>query len=104
MSLRRLVYAVITVASLAGSTPAFASKDLAIRSVCMGCHQVDRKVVGPAFRDIAARYAPADEAKLVEKVVRGGGGVWGIVPMPPQAALKPEDARTLVRWILSGAR
>ena len=104
MLLRRIVHGVITVAGLASSMPAIASKDLAIRSVCMGCHQVERKVVGPAFRDIAARYAPADEAKLVEKVMQGGGGAWGIVPMPPQAALKPEDARTLVRWILAGAK
>jgi cytochrome c len=104
MPLRRLGLGVILMAGVAGSMPASASKDLAIRSVCMGCHQIDRKVVGPAFRDIAARYVLADEAKLVEKVLRGGGGAWGVVPMPPQATLKPEDARTLVRWILTGAK
>jgi cytochrome c len=103
MAFGRTAARVIMTLSLAAVAPAYASKELAIKAICMGCHQVDRKVVGPAFREVGARYGVADEARLVEKVMKGGGGVWGLVPMPPQAALKPEDARTLVRWILSGA-
>ena len=83
-----------------------AAADVAGRKACLGCHGVDKRVVGPALREIAARYqGQADaEARLVEKVRRGSSGTWGAVPMPPNADLPEADARTLVRWVLDGAR
>ena len=80
--------------------------DLAKASACTACHGVSGKLVGPGFRDVAARYAgdPAAESRLVAKVKSGGAGAWGSVPMPAQAQVKDADARTLVQWILSGAK
>jgi cytochrome c len=71
----------------------------------MSCHSVDQKLVGPAFRDVAARYRgqPDAEAKLIEKVRRGGSGTWGSVPMPAAPGLAEADAQALVRWILGSA-
>jgi cytochrome c len=70
----------------------------------MACHAVDKKLVGPSYQDVAKKYKPADEAKLVAKVKAGGSGVWGTIPMPPNAAVKDEDVKTLVKWILAGAK
>ncbi len=94
---------VITVAALI-ATPAMANKDLATKSGCMACHAVDKKLVGPSYQDVAKKYKAADEAKLVEKVKKGGVGTWGQVPMPPNPAVKDEDIKTLVKWILAGAK
>ena len=83
-----------------------AATDVAMRKTCLACHGVDKRVVGPALREIAARYqGQADvEAKLIEKVRRGSSGAWGAVPMPPNPDLPEAEARTLVQWILAGAR
>lgn len=89
------------------ATPALANLDLAKKSNCMACHAVDKKVVGPSYQDVSKKYKPADEAKLVDKVMKGGSGTWGTVPMPPKggnAALTEADAKTLVKWILAGAK
>lgn len=89
------------------AAPAMANMDLAKKSNCMACHAVDKKVVGPAYQEVAKKYKPADEAKLVDKVMKGGSGTWGTVPMPPKggnAALTEADAKTLVKWILAGAK
>ncbi len=94
----------LVAAGLVVSAPAFANKDLATKSGCMACHQVDKKVVGPAYQDVAKKYTAKDEAMLVDKVIKGGAGVWGQVPMPPNAAVKPDDVKTLVKWILAGAK
>jgi cytochrome c len=85
------------------AVPAFASQDLARKSACLACHDVDRKIVGPAFKEVANKYRGDAKAEgaLVEKVKKGSVGVWGQVPMPPNASVKDEDARTLVKWILS---
>ncbi|MBA2690341.1 MAG: c-type cytochrome [Burkholderiales bacterium] len=82
---------------------ASASLELAQKSACMACHAVDKKMVGPAYKDIAAKYKgdKTAEAKLFEKVKKGGSGVWGQIPMPPNATVKDEDIRTLVKWVLS---
>ena len=76
--------------------------DLARRKACLSCHGVDHKVVGPAFRDVAKRYKGQEgiEAKLVEKLKRGGSGSWGPLAMPPNPDLPPADASALVRWVL----
>jgi cytochrome c len=69
---------------------------------CLSCHAIDHKVVGPAYRDVAKRYAldPAASIRLSEKVIRGGAGSWGVVPMPANNQVSAEQARELVDWIL----
>lgn len=98
----------IGVASLAGKEPAAAKSglDLAKASACTACHGVSAKIVGPGFRDIAARYAGdgAAQARLVAKVKAGGSGAWGDVPMPAQPQVKDADAQVIVQWILAGAK
>lgn len=100
----KLFAATVVAAAALVATPAMANLDLAKKSNCMSCHAVDKKVVGPAYQDVAKKYKPADEAKLVEKVIKGGSGSWGTVPMPPNANVKPDDVKTLVKWILAGAK
>ena len=69
---------------------------------CMACHAVDKKLVGPSYKDVAKKYAGQNdaEARLAEKIVKGGKGAWGAVPMPPNATVKPDEANRLARWIL----
>ncbi|SNS98384.1 cytochrome c [Noviherbaspirillum humi] len=88
---------------LLASNAAMANADLAKSKNCMACHSVQNKVVGPAFKDVAAKYAGQQdaEAKLVQKVIKGGSGVWGPVPMPANAQVSEAEAHTLVKWILS---
>ncbi|MEJ2619026.1 MAG: c-type cytochrome [Candidatus Thiodiazotropha sp.] len=76
---------------------------LATKSGCMACHQVETKVVGPAYKDVAAKYkGQADAlATLSAKVKAGGSGVWGPVPMPPNVNVSEEDIKTIVTWVLT---
>ena len=76
---------------------------LAQKNACMACHQVDKKLVGPAYKDVAAKYRgdKTAEAKLVKKVKEGGSGVWGAIPMPPHPQMSDADIKTIVHWILS---
>jgi len=78
---------------------------LAMANSCMGCHAIDRKLVGPSFKDIAKKYQgdASAEDKLVTKVIKGGAGVWGMVPMPSHPGLSQADAHTIVQWVLQGA-
>jgi cytochrome c len=80
-----------------------AAEELMKKSGCAACHAIDKKVVGPAFKDVAAKYKndKAAEGRLVNKVKSGGAGVWGSVPMVPNTGVKDEDIKTLVHWILS---
>lgn len=80
-----------------------ANPDLAKSSGCMNCHTVDKKLVGPGFKEVAAKYKDdADaEAKLAEKVKKGSQGVWGPVPMPPNSNVSDANIKTLVQWVLS---
>jgi len=100
----KIVATTVIAAAALIATPAMANKDLATKSGCMACHAVDKKLVGPSYLDVAKKYKASDEAMLIEKVKKGGSGNWGQVPMPPNAALKDEDAKTLVKWILAGAK
>ena len=88
------------VAVLAG--PAFANADLAQKKNCMACHATDKKLVGPAYKEVAAKYAGQKDAvdKLAQKVLKGGAGVWGPVPMPANAQVSEAEAKTLVEWVL----
>ena len=94
----------ITAGLLFGSQ-AMANDGLALaqKNSCLACHQVDKKVVGPAYKDVAAKYKgdKTAEAKLVKKVKEGGKGVWGEIPMPPNAQVSDADIKTIVHWILS---
>ena len=85
------------------STAAQAQVDFAQKKNCMACHQVDKKVLGPAFKDVAAKYAGQGDAvdKLAAKVMKGGAGVWGNVPMPPNPQVTETEAKQLVGWILT---
>jgi cytochrome c len=87
------------------STSAFAQNeaDLAMSKNCMACHAVGNKVVGPAYKDVAAKYAGQKDAegKLVQKVMKGGAGAWGPVPMPANPQVSEAEARQLVKWVLS---
>jgi cytochrome c len=82
------------------SVPALASADLAKSKNCMACHAVDRKLVGPAFKDIAGRYTAKDTAQLVTSIQKGGSGKWGPIPMPANTQVTNDEAKLLVEWIL----
>ncbi|MFM9982417.1 MAG: c-type cytochrome [Burkholderiales bacterium] len=83
--------------------PVQASEELAKKYMCLTCHQVDKKLVGPAFKEIAAKYASdkAAEGKMVDKVKKGGAGVWGQIPMPPNDKVPEADLKAVVKWVLS---
>jgi cytochrome c len=90
-------------AALAVTTlPAFAQADLAQKKNCLACHAVDKKVVGPAYKEVAAKYAGQKDAveKLTQKVMKGGVGVWGQIPMPANPQVSDAEAKQLVTWIL----
>lgn len=90
-------------AGLLVAAPAMADRKLATEKNCMACHDVDKKLVGPAYKDIAAKYAGQKDAvdKLAQKVIKGGAGVWGPVPMPANAQVNEAEAKRLVTWILA---
>ena len=90
--------------AIVAALPARASEDLAKKHACVACHVVKgAKTVGPAYADVAKKYAGQKdaEAKLVAKVKKGGTGVWGQVPMPPNPTVPDADVRALVKWVLS---
>lgn len=100
--MKKLLVSAAALAVLA-SAPAFANQALAQKNNCLSCHTVDKKVVGPAYKEVAAKYKgdKTAEAKLVDKVKKGGVGMWGQIPMPANAQVSDADAKTLVKWILS---
>ncbi len=85
------------------SAPALADGALAEKKNCMGCHHMTERRVGPAFKQVATKYAGQADAvdKLAQKVLKGGAGSWGAVPMPENRQVSPAEARQLVQWILS---
>lgn len=88
---------------VAVAAPALADEALAKKYACTACHAIDKKLVGPAYKDVAAKYKgdAKAEAKLAEKVKKGGSGVWGQVPMPPNSNVPDADVAKLVKWVLS---
>lgn len=88
---------------MSGMASAADGQALAQKNACMSCHSVDKKIVGPAFKDVAKKYAgnKAAQAKLAAKVKAGGKGVWGEIPMPPNPQVSPADTNTIVAWVLS---
>jgi cytochrome c len=99
----KTLLALTAVAGLFAATPAFASAELAKAKNCMACHAADKKLVGPAYKDVAAKYAGQKDAvdKLAQKIIKGGSGVWGPVPMPPNANVSEAEAKTLAAWVLT---
>lgn len=85
------------------AAPALASPQLAQSKACVACHAVDKKLVGPAFKDVAAKYAGQKDAadKLAEKIQKGSTGVWGAVPMPANPSVSAAEAKTLATWVLT---
>jgi cytochrome c len=83
------------------AAPALANEELAKKHACTACHSVDKKVVGPSFKEVANKYRgnAKSEPMLIEKVKKGGVGVWGQVPMPPNASVPDADVKALVKWI-----
>jgi len=100
-----LAVSAVVVATGAQALDAAAAKALATRSACMACHAVDRKMVGPSYKDVAAKHKGQADAvtKVAARIRSGGSGVYGPVPMPAQPNLKEADARLLATWILAGA-
>jgi cytochrome c len=98
----KIVIIAAAAAAVVLAAPARADEALAKKYNCLACHQVDKKVVGPAYKDIAKKYKgqAGAQAKLAEKVKKGGSGVWGPVPMPPNPAVPDADLKKLVDWIL----
>ena len=94
-----LVTLALTLAATAASADALT---LAKNNMCLACHAIDKKVVGPAFKDVAAKYATRKDAVeyLTKKIKSGGSGVWGPMPMPAQAQLSDAQATELARWVL----
>ncbi|MDI9854877.1 c-type cytochrome [Comamonas sp. 17RB] len=96
--------ALITLAlTLSVAAPAMADLALAQSKNCMACHAVDKKLVGPSYKDVAGKYAGQKDAadKLAAKIVKGGSGVWGPVPMPANTQVSEADAKKLAAWILT---
>lgn len=84
------------------ASPVLADPELAQKKNCMACHAVDKKLVGPSFKEVAAKYAGDKEAtaKLSTKVLKGGSGVWGQIPMPANPQVSEAEAKQLVTWVL----
>lgn len=93
----------VLVSGLIAAFPVAASEELAKKHSCFACHTVDKKMVGPSYKDVAAKYRSDKDAagKLAQKVKNGSQGVWGSIPMPPNSTVPDADLNTLVKWILS---
>lgn len=92
----------LAVAMVTAAAPALASDALAKSKNCMACHAVDKKLVGPAYKDIAKKYAGDAKAvdMLATKIIKGGSGVWGAIPMPANPQVNEADAKTLASWVM----
>ncbi len=99
--MKRLLIA--TTLAISATAPAWADQALAQSKNCMACHAVDKKLVGPSFKDISAKYTGQAGAadKLAQKITKGGSGVWGPVPMPANSQVNDAEAKTLAAWILT---
>ena len=107
MHLKKIALAVSALLAVAGAhaLDAAAAKALASKSACLACHTADKKIVGPAYKDVAAKHAGQADAldKVAARIKSGGSGVYGPVPMPPQPGLKDDELKLLAAWVLAGA-
>ncbi len=99
--MKRALFALAALAAL--SAPALADQALATAKNCMACHATDKKLVGPAYKEVAIKYAGQKDAvdKLAVKIIKGGSGVWGPVPMPANAQVSEAEAKKLASWVLT---
>ena len=99
--MKKIIFALAMTA--AAAAPALADQALATSKNCMACHAVDKKIVGPSYKDVAAKYKADKGAadKLATKIIKGGAGVWGAVAMPANPQVNEAEAKQLVSWILS---
>ena len=100
---RTLFLSRASAAALLGTAPVHASMDLAKAKNCTACHAVDKKLIGPSYKDVAAKYANDKDAvaKLSQKVIKGGVGAWGQIPMPANPQVSADEATALVKWVMS---
>jgi cytochrome c len=98
----KTAFAIIALSTVIAG-PAFANAELAQKKNCLACHATDKKIVGPSYKEVAAKYAGQKDAvaKLAEKIQKGGSGVWGPVPMPPNAQVNADEAKQLATWVLT---
>jgi cytochrome c len=101
--MKTTMFALAAAALTLASGAALANAELAQKKNCMACHAVDKKIVGPAYKDVAAKYKGQKdaEAKLADKIIKGGSGVWGPVPMPANTQVSPDEAKQLAKWVMS---
>lgn len=99
--IKRALFALVAAVSV--TAPAFADPALAASKNCMACHAVDKKLVGPSYKEVSKKYAGQKDAtdKLAAKIIKGGSGVWGPVPMPANAQVNEAEAKKLAAWILA---
>ena len=99
--MKRALFVLATLA--AAAMPAMADQALATSKNCMACHAAEKKLVGPSYKDVATKYAGQKDAvdKLAAKIMKGGSGVWGPVPMPANAQVSEADAKKLAAWVLA---
>lgn len=98
-----LISCALSATALFSTSPAFADLALAQSKNCMACHAVDKKIVGPSYKDVAAKYKGDKAAvdKLATKIIKGGSGAWGAIPMPANPQVNEADAKKLASWILA---
>lgn len=98
--MKRALFALVAIAA---AVPAMAQLELAQSKNCLACHAVDKKLVGPAYKDVANKYRGQKDAvdKLAQKIMKGGSGVWGPVPMPANTQVNEAEAKKLAAWVLS---
>ena len=99
--MKRAIFALLVITTVAA--PALADQALATAKNCMACHAVDKKLVGPAYKEVATKYAGQKDAadKLAVKIVKGGAGVWGPVPMPANTQVSEAEAKKLAAWVMT---
>ena len=100
--MKAVLMGIIAAGAIVMTGAAQANEELAKKSGCLACHAADKKLVGPSYKDIAAKYAGQKDAvdKLSQKVIKGGVGAWGQIPMPANAQVNDAEAKKLVTWIL----
>jgi cytochrome c len=99
--MKHILFALVTAASV--TAPALADQALATSKNCMACHAMDKKLVGPSYKDVAKKYTGQKDAadKLAAKIMKGGSGVWGAIPMPANPQVNEADAKKLAAWVLA---
>ena len=99
--MKHILFALVT--AFAVTAPAMADQALATSKNCMACHAMDKTLVGPSYKDVAKKYAGQKDAadKLATKIMKGGSGVWGAIPMPANPQVNEADAKKLAAWVLA---